>query len=76
MKKNKYKDQNKENYKKNIIVLFVMIFILMFVSMILGSIYERNQENIEDLENKKLSSIQEVIEYHKSTYITEYESIY
>lgn len=74
MNKNKYKDQNKENYKKNIIVLFVMIFILMFVSMILGSIYERNQENIEDLENKKLSSIQEVIEYHKSTYITEYES--
>ncbi len=74
MKKRKYKDQNKKNYKKNIIVLFVMIFILMFISIILGGIQRKNQENNKNLENKEMSSIQEVIEYYKSTYITEYES--
>ena len=74
MKKNKYKDQNKENYKKKIIVLFVMIFILMSASIILNVIQKQNQGNNENLENKKLSTIQEVIEYYKSTYITEYES--
>lgn len=74
MKKKRYKDQNKKNYKKNIIVLFVMIFILMSISIMLGVIQKKNQENNKELENKEMTSIQEVIEYYKSTYIIEYES--
>ena len=72
MKKIKYKDQNRENYKKIIIVLFVMIFILLCVFNILGKIGEKT-ESVE-IDYNNISTIREVIEYHKSQYISEKES--
>ena len=71
MKKNKYKDQNKKNYKKIIIVLFVMIFILILANKVLDIIQERIQEGNKEVVYEEISSIEEVIEYYKSTYITE-----
>ncbi len=71
MKKNRYKDQNKENYRKIIIVLFVMIFILMCISGILDIIQKKNQEKNKEIVYEEISSIKEVIEYHKSIYISE-----
>ena len=71
MKKNRYKDQNKENYKKIIIVLFVVIFILMLVSGILEIVQKKNEEANKEIVYEEISSIREVIEYHKSKYISE-----
>ena len=68
MKKIKYKDQNKKNYKKIIIVLFVMIFILLLVNNYLSKL--ENDDN-QVVEYDQLSSIKDVIEFHKSKYISE-----
>lgn len=71
MKKNKYKDQNKKNYKKILIVLFVVIFILMLVSGILEIIQKKQNEENKEIIYEEISTIKEVIEYHKSKYISE-----
>ena len=71
MKKNKYKDQNKKNYKNMLIVLFVMIFILLCINMVLDYIQKQNLENNKEIEYQDISTIKEVIEYYKSTYVTE-----
>ena len=71
MKKNKYKDQNNKNYKKIIIVLFVMIFILILANGILDIIQKSIQEKNKEIVYEEISSIKEVIEYYRSTYITE-----
>ena len=71
MKKNRYKDQNKKNYKKIIIVLFVVIFILMLVNGILGIIQKRVEDENKEIVYEEISSIEEVIEYHKSIYFSE-----
>ena len=71
MKKNRYKDQNNKNYKKILIVLFVMIFILMLVAGILGVIKKEQEELNKEIVYEEISSIREVIEYHKSKYISE-----
>lgn len=71
MKNIKYKDHNKKNYKILLIVLFVMIFILFFMTIFLKVL----KNNIEDknivLTYDQLKTIEDVIEYHKSTYISE-----
>ena len=68
MKKVRYKDQNKKNYKKILIVLFVLIFISLLALSYLDKI--ENNEEIE-IEYEEISTIKEVIEYHKSRYISE-----
>ena len=71
MKNSRYKDQNNQNYKKIIIVLFVVVFILLLISLGLSSLEE---ENNKELDYNNLTTIKEVIEYYKSTYISEDES--
>ena len=71
MKKARYKDQNNENYKKIVIVLFVVIFILMLVNGILGIIQKRVEDENKEIVYEEISSIEEVIEYHKSIYFSE-----
>lgn len=73
MKKNKYKDYNEKNYKKILIVLFVMIFILMLIAGILEKIQKDNEAKTE-IGYEQISTIKEIIEYHKSKYISENES--
>lgn len=72
MKANKYKDHNEKNYKFILIVIFVMIFIL-FIALIALKTVEKNIEPTE-ISYDSLSSIKEVVEYHKSKYISEKES--
>ncbi len=69
MKKIKYKDQTNKNLKKILIVLFVVVFILMIISNILKK--SLKQENVTEVSYDNLSTIKEVIEYYKSTYISE-----
>lgn len=69
MKINKYKDYNKKNYKFILIVIFVMIFIL-FIGILSLKKIEKNIEQPE-ISYDSLSSIKDVIEYHKSKYISE-----
>lgn len=71
MKNLRYKDQNKKNYKKRLIVLFVLVFILILAQICLEHL-EESEEVI--IEYNNISTIQEVIEYHKSKYISENES--
>lgn len=73
MKTNKYKDQNNANYKKILIVLFVMIFILFLLSIILEKI-QNNNEKKQEVSYENISTIEEVIEYYGSAYISEEES--
>ena len=68
MKKTRYKDQNKKNYNKILIVLFVLVFILFCLVSVINSLKEEDSEIID---YKNISSIREVIEYHKSKYISE-----
>ena len=68
MKKVRYKDQNKKNYKKILIVLFVLIFISLLALKILNNL--QNDDKTE-IEYDQISTIKEVIEYHKSRYISE-----
>ena len=72
MKTNKYKDHNEKNYKFILIVIFVMIFILFIALTVLKNV-EKNIEQSE-ISYDSLSSIKEVVEYHKSKYISERES--
>lgn len=73
MKNLKYKDYNKKNYKI-LIVLFVVVFILILVANWLGKFGEELKE--EEVGYAKLSSIQDVVEYYGSKYITEkYSSV-
>lgn len=65
----KYVGENKNKYKKVIIVLIVIIFILMIISAILGNIYKKSQT--PELSYDNLTTLKEVIEYHKSRYISE-----
>lgn len=67
----KYKDQNKKNYKILSIVLFVMIFILLFMLIFLN-IVKKNIENENiTLTYDELKTVKDVVEYHKSKYISE-----
>lgn len=70
MKKPKYKDQNERNYKKILIVLFVVVFILFLISNML-TLIQKNKEQSGTISYDNLSTIKEVIEYHKSKYISE-----
>lgn len=72
MKNSRYKDQNNQNYKKIIIVLFVVIFILLLISLGLSVLEDDGGGG--DLDYNNLTTIKEVIEYYKSTYISEKES--
>lgn len=72
MKKIKYKDQNKKNYKIIPIVLFVLVFILFFALFLLNKLEKTQEENIIEYDN--ISTIKDVIEYHKSKYISENKS--
>ncbi len=69
MKNQKYKDYNIKNYKKIVIVLFVVVFILFFVLNWLENLEKKLEEN--EVGYKKLSSIQDVVEYYESKYISE-----
>lgn len=71
MKKIRYKDQNKKSYNKILIVLFVLIFILFCLIFLLNFLKEEPDETIK---YEDISSIKEVIEYHKSKYISEKNS--
>ena len=71
MKQIQYKDQNNKNYIKILIVLFVMIFLLLFVQLILSNL---SKEENKELSYSSLRTVKDVIEYHKSTYISEKES--
>lgn len=74
MKKNRYKDQNNKNYKKVIIVLFVVIFILLLASLFLEILQKKAMEENKEIIYEEISTIKEVIEYHKSTYLSEVQS--
>ena len=71
MKKVRYKDQNKKNYKKILLVLFVLIFILLLA---LFSLNSTEKEAEKEIQYDEITSIKDVIEYHKSRYISEKES--
>lgn len=73
MNSNQYKDQNKQNYKKILIVLFVLIFILMLISRVLTIISNKTVEE-KEISYDNLKTVKEVIEYYKSTYISESSS--
>ena len=62
MNKPKYINHNKENYKKFIIVLFVMIFIMIGITLWLESL---KVEEIPEIVYEDISSIEEVILYHR-----------
>lgn len=70
MKNIKYKDQNKKNYKILLIVLFVMIFILLFMLISLKIVKKNIDDNII-LSYDELKTVKDVVEYHKSKYISE-----
>lgn len=72
MKNVNYKDQNKQNYKFILIVLFVLVFILLFLLIMVGILKSGNKDgDISNLEFDSLTTVKEVIEYYKSTYISE-----
>ena len=70
MKKIKYKNQNNENYIKRIVVLLVLIFIFFLAYKALNNYVNKTQNMSAD----SLTTIKEVIEYYKSTYISEKEN--
>lgn len=68
-----YKDQNIQNYKKILIVLFVMTFILfLFLFSLLIVVNRQNKETAEV--TSEITTVKDVVEYYKSTYIKENES--
>ena len=69
MKKQEYKDHNNKNYRIILIVIFVMVFIL-FISKIALNKLENELEQSE-ISYDNLSTMKEVVEYHKSKYISE-----
>lgn len=74
MEKKKYKKSENKNYSKHIIVLGILIFILIIINNILSSIYKKNTEEKPKLSYDNLTTVQEVIEYYESKYISEEES--
>lgn len=73
MKNGYYKDQNKQNYKFILIVLFVLVFILLLLLTMVGILKSKDKENqiSPTLSFDNLTTVKEVIEYYKSTYISE-----
>lgn len=73
MKNGYYKDQNKQNYKFILIVLFVLVFILLLLLTMVGILKSKDKENeiASSLNFDNLTTVKEVIEYYKSTYISE-----
>jgi len=70
MKKKKYKDQNNNNNVISIVALLVLIFIFFLAEQLLEIYNNRNTQ----IDSRSLSTIKDVIEYHKSTYISEKKS--
>ena len=66
-------ENRNNNYKVKIIVLSVAIFLLLILSIILSNIMKETENNVE-LSYDNLTNVKEVIEYYKSTYISEEES--
>ncbi len=71
MEKTKYRKEKINNYKI-IVILIILILILVFFSIFLSHIYKKDQ--IPELSYDNLTTIQEVIEYYESKYISEKES--
>lgn len=73
MKNGYYKDQNKKNYKFILIVLFVLVFILLFLLLMVGTLKSNNTNSDLEIELNfdNLTTVKEVIEFYKSTYISE-----
>ena len=71
MEKNGYKDQKKKNYKGFKVVFFVLIFILLFMIFVLEVLQENVDEENKEIVYEEMSTIKDVIEYHKSIYISE-----
>jgi len=73
MKNIQYKDQSKKNYNIILIVLFVMIFILLCLCLLLSKV----QKNVEipELSYDNLKTVKDVVEYYKSKYISEKQSL-
>lgn len=72
MKKIEDRNHSKKSYKLILVALFVMIFILFLFIIIIQII--KNKENVPEVNFDNLTTIKEVIEYHKSKYISENES--
>lgn len=73
MKNSYYKDQNKQNYKIILIVLFVLVFILLILLAMVGILKAKDKEShaSTNLTFDNLTTVKDVIEYYKSTYISE-----
>lgn len=65
-----FENRNKNNYNAKIVILLVAIFILLIFYFILGNISKNNDNKVE-LSYDNLTTVKEVIEYYKSTYISE-----
>ena len=65
------KNHNKKSYKIILIALFVMIFILILLTIMIKFL---QSQDTSELTFDNLTTIKEVIEYHKSKYISENES--
>lgn len=70
MKKIRYKSQNNKNYTKILIVLLVLTFILL-LGLLITLFTIQSQSKPEKNSYDSLTTLEEVIEYHKSKYISE-----
>lgn len=66
-------NRNRNNYSIKIVVLVFAIFIMLILNMILSRI-SKTQDNDINLSYDNLSTVKEVIEYYKCTYISENKS--
>ena len=70
---NMYEEPNNRNTIKLIIVIFVIAFILFIVLNII-LLFLNKQNNTNTLTYDSLTTVKDVVEYYKSTYISEKES--
>ncbi len=69
MKQKRYKDHNEKNYRFILVVVFVMVFILFLAIFALNKVKEDIKSS--EISYDQISTMKEVVEYHKSKYISE-----
>ncbi len=68
------KKSDNKNYSKHIIILAILMVIFLIINSILANISKKNNEEKTELSYDNLTTVQQVIEYYKSEYISEENS--